>query len=1004
MLSRPSSRHVFHRVVALFAVCLPAHAAGVPSDPLAREYSHRVWRVQDGLPQNAIRVISQTPDGYLWIGSPGGLVRFDGSRFFVFDRANTPAFRDDSILALCPSRDGSLWIGLEGGGLLQYRHNTFRAFGPAEGLSNGFVRALYEDRGGTLWVGTDRGFFRLAKDRLERLDGQGDIPITAITHISQEPDGKIWVAAGIGLLQVEGVAIHRIQPGSKTLTGLRSLHASSSGELWLSTVEGLRRLDHGEVRQDPRLDHVRALTMCDDHEGNLWIGTLGAGLVRVSPGGVAFYRTSHVLPDNTISAIFEDREQNLWVGTQDGLLRLNKSVVETLTSEDGLGDDNVSTIYEGRDGVLWITTISGQIYRRVHGKLSLFRLPDSVAHARMRTVFEDSKGALWIGTELEGIIRLAGGAVTHFTTRDGLRNNNIRVFYEDRKGNLWIALGSGLSRWDGRQFHNYYIEDGLSYGSVRVLAEDHAGDLLVGTDGGLNRIHDGRFVPDASFAPLAGERIWALLEDADRTLWVGTRGGGLFRIAGGKLSKLTTHEGLLSNTVYRILEDANRHLWWSGPAGVFSASLEELNRVADGVAGGVLPGPAGTIAGVAYGTAEGLESTQMNGGFGSAGCRTSSGELWFPSVKGAVRIDPNLSRKSRPSPVLIDAMTADDRPIPLSGQIRIRPGHGKLEIHYTACSLLSPEQTRFQYLLEGFDETWTAGSSDRVAHYTNLPHGPYRFRVVATDSVAPRQSSEASVSFVWQPHLYETPWFYGLCAALFAACGAIALRIYARQTKARYAVLLSERTRLAREMHDTVIQGCVGVSTLLEAASGFHPAGAGRMKELLDQARVQIRLTLDEARQAVWDLRHAQLEGELAGMLRDFVRQLSSEQSVPIRVELAGSPVPLESGTVRSMFLVAREAVRNAVTHSASRQISIRLCFDATEVRLEVVDDGRGFTPPGREVEARGHYGILGMRERVEQLGGRFLLHSSPGSGTAVVARLPLSGRRLQEDSERMRS
>jgi signal transduction histidine kinase len=176
------------------------------------------------------------------------------------------------------------------------------------------------------------------------------------------------------------------------------------------------------------------------------------------------------------------------------------------------------------------------------------------------------------------------------------------------------------------------------------------------------------------------------------------------------------------------------------------------------------------------------------------------------------------------------------------------------------------------------------------------------------------------------------------------------------------------------------------------------------MKELLDQARMQIRLTLDEARQAVWDLRHAQLEGELAGMLRDFVRQLASEQGVPIRVELAGSPVHLESGTVRSLFLVAREAVRNAVTHSASRQIGIRLCFDAAEIRLEVVDDGRGFTPPSREMEARGHYGILGMRERVEQLGGKFLLHSSPGSGTSVVVRLPLSGRRFEEEPEQMRS
>ncbi|HTS24799.1 MAG TPA: two-component regulator propeller domain-containing protein [Bryobacteraceae bacterium] len=1002
MLSWPPSRHVFHLVVAL-AVCLPALAESLRSDPLAREYSHRVWRVQDGLPQNAIRAISQTPDGYLWIGSPGGLVRFDGSRFFAFDRSNTPAFRDDSILALCPSKDGGLWIGLEGGGLLQYRNHAFRAFGAAEGLTNGFVRALYEDRQGILWVGTDRGFFRLSGGRLQRLDGQGEIPIAAITDISQDREGKIWVAAGIGLLTVEGGVVRRVQPGNRALSALRSVHARTSAEVWLSTAVGIRRLEQGEFRQDPRLAGIRALAMCEDHEGNLWIGTVGAGLVRVGPQSVNLYRSSHVLPDNTISAIFEDREQNLWVGTQDGLLRLNKSVVETLTSNDGLEEDNVSTIYEGRDGVLWITTITGQIYRKVRGRITPFRLPESLADARARTVYEDRKGVLWIGTGLDGLIRVAGGTFTHLTTRDGLRNDSVREFYEDRKGDLWIALGSGLSRWDGHQFHNYYIEDGLTYGSVRVLAEDPRGDLLVGTDAGLNRIHEGHFVTDPAFAPLAGERIWALLEDSGHTLWVGTRGGGLFRFANGKLNRFTTHQGLLSNTVYRILEDGRRNLWWSGPAGVFSASLDELNRIADGLAGDAGQGPAGIIAGVAYGTAEGLESTQMNGGFGSAGCLTSSGEIWFPSVKGAVRIDPSLSRKTLPAPVLIDAMTADDQPVPLDGEIRIRPGHGKLEIHYTACSLLSPERTRFQYRLERFDETWSQGSPDRVAHYTNLPPGRYRFRVVATDSAEPRGQSETSVSFVWSPHFYQTPWFYGLCATLAGACVWIGLRIYARQTRARYAVLLSERTRLAREMHDTVIQGCVGVSTLLEAAAGFPANGAGRMKELLDQARVHIRLTLDEARQAVWDLRHAELEGELAGMLRDLVRQLSSEQNVPVRVELAGSPVHLDSGTARSLFLVAREAVRNAVTHSASRQISIRVCFEAAELRLEVVDDGRGFTPASRDLESRGHYGILGMRERMEQLGGSFQLHSSPGGGTAVVARLPLGARHLREETERMR-
>lgn len=969
-------------LAALFTIALCDFAFAASAEPvLAGEYSRRIWRVQDGLPQSRIQVISQTPDGYLWIGTPSGLVRFDGARFFVFDRVNTPAFRDDSILSLHPSKDGSLWIGTEGGGLMHYVNGSFRRFGAEEGLSNGFIRALHEDPQGILWIGSDRGLFRLQNDKIERLDGRGDIPVTAVSSLRIDPDGKMWISSNIGLMVVEQNTPRRYVSKGAPLQGVRAYNRSGGG-LWLLTAAGVARLQDGAVIPRHTFADVRTTTLYESRNGDLWIGTFGEGLLRLNSNGVTSYRTSGGLPDDTVIAIYEDRAQNLWIGTHDGLLRLSKAYVRTLSTRDGLANDNVSNIWEGRDGAVWLTTITGTIQRFANGRLEPVLLPAPFQGTRARVVFQDKNGDLWIGTSGDGLLRVSAGKVASFTTKDGLRNTQIRQFFEDRRGDLWIGLGSGVIRWDGLRFHNYYIEDGLAYGSVRVVTEDHTGDVLVGTEGGLNRVHEGKFVSDPLFSQLQGERIWAIHEDADHTLWVGTRGNGLLRLKNGKVNRITIREGLPSNAIYAILEGGTGNFWMSSPAGVFSASRAELNRVADG--------DAEPLAIAHYGVADGMESNQMNAGVGPAGCRTASGELWFASVKGAVRIDPSQHRINDPARALIESVIADDMPLPLSGDLRIPAGHGRLQIGYTACNLLSPERISFKYRLEGFEEGWTAGASQRVAYYTNLPPGSYRFRVIVTDSAAPRQTSEAALSFVWHPHFYQTKLFYWFCAAAAAMLLWAALRIYARQTKARYAMLLSERTRLAREMHDTIIQGCVGVSTLLEAASGFERIDTRRMTELVDHARAQVRLTLDEARQAVWNLRQAGLESDIAGSLGELARQLSSEKGFPIEVEIAGSPPQFQEQTLRSILLVAREAVRNAANHASPRHINIRMAFDANEARLEVVDDGRGFAPTPEFAGTNGHYGIVGMRERVEELGGDFQLRSSPGQGTAVIVRLPL--------------
>jgi ligand-binding sensor domain-containing protein/signal transduction histidine kinase len=964
----------FALCAALFAVApLPA---GSFSGKQSGEYSERVWRTQDGLPQSRIQAITQTQDGYLWIGTSGGLVRFDGVRFVVFDRSNTAAFRDDSILSLCPARDGSLWIGAEGGGLLHYAGGSFRVFGRSEGLTNGFVRAIFEDSGNTLWVGADRGFFRLEGDRLVRLDGTSQIPFTAVTTIGEDRQGRIWLGASAGLLSVEA--------GSLTThlsAGVRSILEMRDGAMLAMTSGALRKWQDGRLTPGPTAES-RARVLYQDHEGSLWIGTAGEGLIRFRDGAGSAYQAPADLPANTILSLFEDREQNLWIGTENGLVRFSRKFVTTLTGKDGLAGDNVSTIYQDRHGTLWIATGTGQLHQMKDGRLSTFRFPSSAGNVTARMVIEDRDGVFWIGTAGQGIIRWSDGRARIFNTADGLRNGSIRAFHQDRRGNLWVATGSGLSRWNGDGFETYYIEDGLAYGSVRAIAEDRGGDLWIGTDGGLSHMRDGKFVHDSMLAELGSERILAIHEDSRGALWLGTRGRGLFRIEGGKLTNFTTRDGLPSNNIYQLLEDATGSLWMSSPAGVFFLSRKELDDRA--------AGKTGSFAVIAYGAADGMESSEMSGGFQPAGCWSTGGYLWFPSINGAVRIDPKQARASHPPPVVVEELIADERRIPASDAIRIPPGQGKLEIHYTAFNLLSPEQIRFKYRLEGFEDSWTETSTRRVAYYTSLPPGRYCFRVIASDVAAPQNTSEASLSFVWAPHFYQAGWFYGLYAILAGGSVWAAFRLYARQTRTRYALLLAERTRLAREMHDTVIQGCVGISTLLEAASGSAPSNLDMMRELLDRARAQVKLTLDEARQAVWDLRQGSLGGGVVGTLSEFTQQLSLEKNIPVETEITGAPSPLDAGTDRALLLVAREAVRNAVAHGHPRRIGIRLCFETAGIRMEVSDDGCGFATPPDITGASGHYGLVGMRERVEQLGGAFDLVSSPGQGTRVIARLPL--------------
>lgn len=946
-------------------------------------YTRRVWQTQDGLPENTVQAFAQTPDHYLWIGTSGGLVRFDGARFVVFDRGNTPEMRENSIFCLTVSRDGSLWAGTDGGGLLRYRKGLFRAYSPSDGLTNGFVRAVYEDREGTLWTGTDDGLFKLSGERFIRTDGNGKIPALAVHDIREDHAGRLWVGGSRLVMIQESECREFLLEGYPSATRVKSILETNDGTVWVGTVSGLQRprgsLESGRFEKVSEVSStVRVLR--EDRGGTLWIGSIGGGLIRFRDGHFARVPTQDNPPGSTVLALFEDLEQNIWVGMQTGLLRLSRTAMSTFPLPD-VPNADFGTVYPDRDGSLWVA--STHLYRIKPRRDDSELIPAPEPGIRVRNVLRDRSGALWFGTDGHGAFRARGSDRVHYTTHNGLTNDFVRAFLESRDGSIWIATDEGINRWHDGALTNYRMSDGLCYFSIRALLEDSHGGIWIGTDRGVSHWQDGGFVQDAVVNRLSTEKVWAIHEDGDGGLWFGTRGGGLFRWRVGGLTAFGSEQGLASNSIYQILEDSHGTFWMSGPNGISSVSRRDLDKLADH--------PESRPAVTLYGLSDGVEATQMHGGTQPAGALTSSGELWFPSNRGPVRVLPDQTRPGDLPQVVIEQVLVDGREMPGSGRLVVPPGEGKLQIDYSAIRLRSQERIRFRYKLEGFDREWVEALSGRVAYYTNLPAGDYRFRVQAFEMNMPERVAEASLAFLWRAHVYRTGWFLALCVASVLAAVFAAYRFRLRQVHARFEAVLEERNRIAREMHDTVIQGCASASALLEAVVALENGQLGGRGELLDSARSQIRATVDEARQAIWNLRKKETASPQIGqLLNNMAQQVSHVSHVPVHFEALGNPIQLDRAVEYIVLMVAREAVYNAVHHAQPREVCIRVSFEPDNVRMQVLDDGCGFDPAEVLAAQSVHFGLVGMRERVEHVGGRFEVKSSPGRGTQLSVELPV--------------
>jgi signal transduction histidine kinase/ligand-binding sensor domain-containing protein len=819
-------RSALRRPCLLLAAASAAAAPLLALDPrlaisqLAREG----W--QEELPQSAVLGILQTRDGYLWLGTYEGLVRFDGVRFVVFDRQRTHDLQGTSVFHLSEDRAGRLWVSTNGG-LTVRDGGRFRTYGVADGLPAPLVRTTLEARDGTLWIGTDRG---LATWRDGRLRARPDLSSVEVRALAEDPDGTLWVATGGGLLRLRGGRAARLGAAD----GLPSPHCrhllvDHAGALWVGTDNGLARLD-------PRIegtagitvyraadglgdDYVRALA--EDADGSLWVGTETEGLVRFragddAAGGAATtkrgrwerFRAAQGLVNDFVRSIFADREGNLWVGTNGGLNRFREGKVVPWGELEGLSHEFARAVFEDRDGVLWVGTDGGGVNRRVGRAWSGLGTGDGLSHDSVRSIAQTSDGAVWFGTR-NGVDRFAGGRLESYGDR--LPSRLVRALEGDRDGSLWVGMeDGGVARLRIESSHvevtAFSFRDGLGADDVRALLVDRAGTLWVGTyGGGLARRGGNRFSTVRVRDGLPNDIVFALHE-SDAGLWVGTDSGLALlrrdadgRIAlHGPIATFSIDDGLFDDKIFRILADRRGTLWMSSNRGIHRVREADLLALAAGRGGrpGAAPRGARTtdkVRSIGYTRADGMRATQCNGASYPAGWAARDGHLWFPTVLGVVEIDPDDLRINRlPPPVVVEEVRADGVAVDVARHPELPADLERLEIDFTGLSLAAPEKVRFRYRLVGSDRAWVDAGTRRTAYYTHLPPGSYRFAVSAANEDGVWNAAGASVAFAVATPLWRTWWAFLLYAA--ALVGAVTSLVHWRlRSFARANALLEAR-------------------------------------------------------------------------------------------------------------------------------------------------------------------------------------------------------------------
>jgi len=775
-LMRPGKTLVF------FILLAAAHSLAGASTPLS-QYLCRTWNTRDGLPQATVQAVLQAKNGYLWLGSQEGLVRFDGVKFSVFNKKNTPSFRHNDVRALCEGRDGRLWIGTANG-LLSYQNGNFSTHFFNRGSNSDFVSVLCEDPQGALWIGTyGGGLILLQQNRaFTSYTTREGLSADVVTAVFRDRDGIVWIgtANGLNRMQDDRISVWTKKDGlpSDFITAIRE---TSDGSLWIGTRAGVVRTKGDGYRTYTTEDGLTGdeiTCLYEDGTGGIWIGTEKKGLSVFSGGTFSRFTTKEGLSDDYVLSVCQDREGLIWVGTYgNGLNRLWKGKFATLTVQDGLPSKEVRTILGSRDGSVWVGTLNGGLARLRKGSVTTFSTRDGLPDNAIRALFEDAAGLLWVGTN-NGLACLKDGRFVNYSRKDGLAHDYIRCITQDRAGRLWIGTsGGGVHLYRDGRFINYR-DKGIPENVIRALTPGRDGCLWIGSNDGLTRWQNGETTHYSAQHGLPKEPIYVVLEDEDRVLWLGTYGGGLCRFKNGSFTRYTIRDGLFDDVVYQILEDDRGNLWMSCNLGIFRAEKKSLDRFAEGTAD--------RIRSFSYGTADGMRSSECNGNAQPAGAKTGDGRVWFPTTEGLVVISPDIIPKNLLPPlVAFERILVNGRVLCPASRAVVPPGPGSLEFHFAGLSFIAPEKMKFKYRLEGYDQEWIDAGERRSAFYTNMSPGSYRFSAIACNNDGFWNEKGVSFEFTLKPYFRQSKAFAVLVAGILFAAGFGIYRRRVRQYRER---------------------------------------------------------------------------------------------------------------------------------------------------------------------------------------------------------------------------
>jgi signal transduction histidine kinase/ligand-binding sensor domain-containing protein len=998
------------------AVALTAPAVALDAQKSMSQFTHTAWSAKDGIP-GPVRTMAQTTDGYLWLGTEAGLYRFDGLRFAPFEPRDGAHLAGSSVWSLCLARDGSLWIGFGSGGISRLHAGRLKSYWPQEGVPDGGTLSIAEDGKGSIWAAGQYGFSRFDRGQWQRVGQDFGYLAPGAQSLLVDRRGTLWVATdglnfGLSKDPVRANTILSLTPTSKSFaqTGeavgqVWSMAEAPDGRVWIADGSGRRVRPIGEPNAGIAVGD-EPMSLLFDGDRSLWTGLIEGGLrrradLRLDGEVLDRSQASDGLSGTHMYSTLKDREGNVWFGTDGGLDRFRENKVTPFSAREGLAPDQQIALTSTEDGSVWLVSYTRDAVRRywqgqfltsrlppysttdstrilslyadqssrvwvggsfqlaseVNGKFSYLQTPRLEGGAMVEAVARDAAGDLWVTRSrtdtVGGILRLQNGTWTDLRARADLPRYRCRILYPDAVGRLWLGFENGqVAVYDSSEFHVYSAKDGLPNGRVLAIAGDRARDVWIGSEGGLSRFDRGRFVT------------------------------------------LTRENGLPGNSVSGVVVDEEGSLWLAGALGILRVHPRELAKA--------LTSPSYRMQGTIFDSADGLRGLPRQREPFPTATRAADGRLWFATTGGVAVIDPKrLPRNVVPPPVAIEEMNADNRSLPATSGIRLPPNTRSLEFRYSALSLTDPDRVRFRYKLEGYDDDWRGPVNSRAARYTNLPPRNYRFHVIACNNDGVWNETGAALELSIAPAFYQTGWFLLLGLAAAGGLAWAGYRRHIHQVTGRldmqFEERLSERARIARELHDTLLQSFQGLMLNFQKARNLFPGDPAEATHTLDGALDGADRAITEGRDAIQGIRSGNELGiDLAEAITALGEELAATEGAEtpeaFRVEVEGTPRALRPILRDEIYGIAREALRNAFRHAGASRIETDISYGKRLLRMRIRDNGNGIDPSVLDQGGRaGHWGLVGMRERAKSHGVRLEVWSREGAGTEVEVSAPAS-------------